>query len=68
MNDTPIQRVFYEIFDPSHDGDKDSTFDREVAEDAYNRGFLIIEHEIVKAYWPGGRSVTTIISTDWRHQ
>ena len=63
--DNPIFHISYEILDPTKDG-RELTSDREVAEAAYNRGFLVSEHEIVKAYLSTGRSVTTIITTDWR--
>jgi len=64
--DIPTQHISYEILDPMKDGGRELTSDREVAEAAYNRGFLVSEHEIVKAYLSTGRSVTTIITTDWR--
>ena len=64
--DLPSQHVSYEILDPTKDSGRELTSDREVAEAAYQRGFLVSEHEIVKAYPSAGRSVTTIITTDWR--
>ena len=65
--DIPTQHISYEILDPTGDYGRKLTSDREVAETAYSRGFLVAEHEIVKAYLATGRSVTTIITTDWRH-
>ena len=62
----PTQQVSYEILDPTKDSGRELTSNREVAEAAYNRGFLVSEHEIVKAHLSVGRSVTTIITTDWR--
>lgn len=65
--DNPSKHTTYEILDPTKADGRDITSDREDAQAAYDRGFLVSEHEIVTAYLSTGQKITTILSTEWRN-
>lgn len=65
--DNPTKQLSYEILDPTKDAGRELTAEREVAQEAYERGFLVSEHEIVTAYMTSGQKITTILTTEWRH-
>jgi hypothetical protein len=64
--DNPTKQISYEILDPTEDFGRELTEDRVVAQQAYDRGFLVSEHEIVKAFVSTGQRITTILTTEWR--
>ena len=64
----PTQQISYEILDPTNENDRTIIFDREEAQAAYNRGFLVAEHEIVIAYLSNGQKLSTILTTEWRDE
>ena len=64
--DNPIKQISYEISDPTRENGHNIIFDREEARAAYDRGFLVSEHEIVIAYLSSGQKMTTILTTEWR--
>jgi hypothetical protein len=66
--DSPTKHISYEMLDPTKEDGRELTTDRDVAQDAYDRGFLISEHEIVTAYMTTGQKITTVLTTEWRHQ
>lgn len=65
--DNPSKHVSYEILDPTKDDGREIVFDRDEAQAAYDRGYLVPEHEIVTAYLSTGQKITTILSTEWRN-
>jgi hypothetical protein len=66
--DNPTKQISYEILNPAEDTGRKLTANRVVAQKAYDRGFLVSEHEIIKAYLSTGQRVTTILTTEWRDQ
>ena len=66
--DNPTKQISYEMLDPTEDFGRELTTDRAVAQRAYDRGFLVSEHEIVKAYVSTGQRITTILTTEWKEQ
>jgi len=64
--DNPTKHISYEILDPTKDSGRELTADRTIARKAYNRGFLVSEHEIVTAYTSTGQKITTILTTEWK--
>ncbi len=64
--DNLSKQISYEILDPTKDEGRDLTQDRELAQGAFDRGYLVSEHEIVVAYLNSGQKLTTILTTEWR--
>jgi len=64
--DNLTKYISYEILDPTKENGREVIFERDKAQTAYDRGFLVSEHEIVRAYLSGGQKLTTILSTEWR--
>ncbi len=68
MTMEPSKHITYEILDPTKDSGREITSDLDEAEAAYDRGFLISEHEMVVAFLSTGQKITTILSTEWRER
>ena len=64
----PAKQISYEMLDPMEDSGRELTYDKAVAQKAYNRGFLVSEHEIVTAYLSTGQKMTTVLTTEWKEQ
>ena len=66
--DNPTQHISYEMLDPAEEFGREFTTDRSVARKAYNRGFLVSEHEVVVTYTSTGQKITTTLTTEWKEQ
>ena len=64
--DNPRKQISYEILDPTKENGREIISDRDEAQVAYHRGFLVSEHEIIVAYLASGQKLTTILTTEWR--
>ena len=61
----PTKHISFEILDPMKEEGRELIDDRETAQEAFKRGFLVSEHEIVVAYLSSGQKLTTILTTEW---
>lgn len=64
--DNPNKSVSYEILDPTKEDGREIISDRNEAQVAFDKGYLVSEHEIVVAYLSSGQKLTTILTTEWR--
>lgn len=62
------KQISYEILDPVKEEGRELTYDREAAQTAFDRGYLVSEHEIIVAYLSSGQKLTSIMTTEWRDQ
>ena len=66
-NMNPSKQISYELLDPTMDEGREITLDLHEAQTAYERGFLVSEHEMVVAFLSTGQKLTTILTTEWRN-
>lgn len=64
----PNKQISYEFLDPTKENGREITFDLDDAKVAFDRGYLVFEHEIVTAYLSSGQKLTTILTTEWGHE
>ena len=65
---TPTREIVYEISSSTslEDIDVRKTTVEANAREAYERGYMVNEHEIVEALLSTGQKVTTTLTTEWR--
>lgn len=66
--DNPSKHISYELLDPTKEDGRELTSDRDEAQAAFDRGYLVSEHEMVVAYLSSGQKLTTILTTEWRDE